>query len=227
MIKLRTQVTTTLKAVSDDASAWCEMGSANISDAMRSLGKAFQTMDGGIHPLHGSMRVAGPAFTVRCYPGATWAMEQALELASPGDVLVVDGGAVADIILMGGLMSTRAKSRGIAGVIMDGAVRDVDDILSLGFPVFTRHIAARGGTFAEIGEWQVTLCCGRVPVAPGDWIVADRNGVVVVPPDMKDEIFIRSREINLKEAGLAPHLAEGKDFKQSLAAIEMAKASMR
>lgn len=204
----------------DDPALWCELGAANVSDALRGLGRAFQTLDGGIHPLHGAMKLAGPAFTVRCYPGATWAMEQALELASPGDVLVVDGGACADVILMGGLMSTRLRARGIAGVVIDGAVRDVDDILELAFPVFTRHVAARAGTFAEIGQWQVTICCGRVPVSPGDWIVADRNGVVVVPPDIKSQAFAKAREIHVKEAGLTPHLINGKNFKESLAALE-------
>jgi 4-hydroxy-4-methyl-2-oxoglutarate aldolase len=196
------------------------MGAANVSDALRALGKAFQSLDGGIHPVHSSMKLAGPAFTVRCYPGATWAMEQALELALPGDVLVVDGGACPDLILMGGLMSTRAKARGLAGVVLDGAVRDVHDIIDLGFPVFSRHIAARAGTFAEIGEWQVTVCCGRVPVSPGDWIVGDRNGVVVVPPGLREQAFAKAREINAKEAALAPHLADGKDFKESIAAFE-------
>jgi 3-hexulose-6-phosphate synthase / 6-phospho-3-hexuloisomerase len=124
------------------------------------------------------------------------------------------------VILMGGLMSTRAKARGLAGAVIDGAVRDVDDIISLGFPVFSRHIAARAGTFAEIGEWQVTISCGRVPVSPGDWIVGDRNGVVVVPPDIMDQTFRKASEINAKERALMPHLADGKDFKESLAAFE-------
>ena len=97
-------------------------------------------MDGGIRPLQPNMRVAGPAFTVRCFPGATWALEQALELATPGDVLIVDGGGYPDVILMGGLMSMRAQSRGLGGAILDAAVRDVDQIVSLGFPVFARHI---------------------------------------------------------------------------------------
>lgn len=204
----------------DDTLPWREAGAANVSDALRAIGKAFQTMDGGIHPLHRSMKCVGPAYTVRCYPGATWALERALEAASPGDVLVVDGGGVSDLILMGGLMSTRAKARGLAGAVVDGAVRDIDDIIALGFPAFSRHIAARAGTFAEIGEWQTTVCCGRLPVSPGDWIVADCNGIVVVPPDLKEQAWKKVAEINAKERGLAEHLARGKNFKESLAAID-------
>ena len=169
------------REVTSSPEMWCQFGTAAVSDALGKCGKAFQTMEAVIRPLAPEMRAAGPAFTVRCYPGATWAVEQALELAQPGDMLVIDGGAVPDVILMGGLMSTRMQQRGIAGTVVDGAVRDVDEIIRLGFPVFSRHVCPRAGTFAEIGEWQTTICCGRIPVSPGDWIVADRLGTVVVP----------------------------------------------
>src|SRR3954452_11216989 len=111
--------------------AFLELGSAHVSDALRACGCAFQAIDAGIRPVARNMRLAGPAFTVRCYPGATWALEQALELAPPGSVLAVDGGASPDVILMGGLMSTRAHARGIAGAVLDAAVRDVDDIIEV------------------------------------------------------------------------------------------------
>src|SRR5438876_3594545 len=111
-------------------------GSAVVCDALRTRGMAFQAMDGGIRPIAANMRLAGPAFTVRCFPGATWALEQAIEQASADDILVVDGGGYADVILMGGLMSRRAKTRGLAGAVLDAAVRDVDQITALSFPVF-------------------------------------------------------------------------------------------
>lgn len=202
------------------ADAWCELGSANVSDALRAVGRSFQAMDAGIRPLSLAMKVAGPAFTVRCYPGATWALEQALDLAPPGSVLVVDGGGVIDVILMGGLMSTRAQARGIAGAVVDGAVRDVDDILALGFPVFSRGICPRAGTFAEIGEWGTTICCGRIPVRPGDWIVADGSGIVVVPVESLAAVREQAEEIHAREAALTPHLKAGLGFKEALAAVK-------
>jgi 4-hydroxy-4-methyl-2-oxoglutarate aldolase len=202
-----------------DPSSWCRVGSANVSDAMRNLGKHFQAVGSGITPLLPDMKVAGPAFTVRCYPGATWAMEQALEQANPGDVLVVDGGASPDVILMGSMMSTRAKARGIAGAVLDASVRDVGDIISLGFPVFSRHICPRAGTFAEIGELQVTICLGRVPVNPGDWIVADRSGIVVVPPAMLEGVAKEAQAIHAREDALANRLALGEDFDQAIKSI--------
>lgn len=199
---------------------WCELGSANVSDALRKCGKAFQAMDGGIRPLARNMRLAGPAFTVRCYPGATWALEKALELAGPGDVLVVDGGGFPDSILMGGLMSTRAQNRGLAGVIVDGAVRDVEDILALEFPVFSRHICPRAGTFAEIGEWQTTICCGRIPIRPGDWVVADASGIALVPAEMIEQVAAEAVAIHERESKMAQFLREGRSLGDSAAAAK-------
>jgi regulator of RNase E activity RraA len=206
----------------DQRDALLMTGTANVSDALRSLGKAFQAMDAGIRPLAPDMRLAGPAFTVRCFPGATWAMEKSLQLASPGDVLVVDGAGASDAILMGGLMSTSAQSRGIEGAVLDAAVRDVDHIIELGFPVFSRHICPRAGTFDEIGEWQTTICCGRLPVRPGDWILADRNGIVLVPIEMLDRVVDRALQIHHREDALAAHLRTGKSLSESAAAVAAA-----
>lgn len=215
-IELRCQVSVS------DSSDWLGFGSANVSDALRTCGRAFQAMDGGIRPLARGLAVAGPAFTVRCYPGATWALEKALELAEPGDVLIVDGGGYPDLILMGGLMSARARARGIAGAIVDAAVRDVDDIVGLDFTVFSRHICPRAGTFAEIGEWQTTVCCGRIPVCPGDYVVADASGIVVVPVELMAEVYSAAKEINAREAKMVRYLQAGKTLAEA-AALATAK----
>jgi regulator of RNase E activity RraA len=213
--------------MTDRQDPWLFLTSANVSDALRNKGKAFQAMDGGIRPLQLNMRVAGPAFTVRCFPGATWALEQALELATPGDVLIVDGGGYPDVILMGGLMSMRAQSRGLGGAILDAAVRDVDQIVSLGFPVFARHICPRAGTFAQIGEWQTTVCCGRIPVRPKDWIVADQSGIAVVPSEMLDDVLKEAIAIHERETGIEHHLRQGKTLADSAAAVSAPKPAPR
>jgi len=209
----------------EPAKALKTCGSAAVSDGLRNLGLHFQAMDGGLRPIDDAMAMAGPAYTVRCYPGATWAMEEALESAAPGDVLVVDGGARPDVILMGGLMSTRAKARGLAGAVVDAAVRDVDHIRSVGFPVVSRHVCPRGGTFAQIGERQTIICCGRVPVRPGDWVVADVSGVVVIPAERLDDTVREARAIHEREAALAKQLEAGKDFTEALEAIKPAPAA--
>ncbi|MDC0935291.1 RraA family protein [Pirellulales bacterium] len=188
---------------------WIAWGSAAASDALRNLGKPFQAMEGGIRPLANEMATAGPAYTVRCYPGATWALEKALEAAASGDVIVVDAGGRSDVIIMGGLMATRAAARGIAGVIVDGAVRDIPDIVATGLPVFSRYICPRAGTHAEIGEWQTTICCGRLPVRPGDWVVADQTGIVVVPQEICGDAAKQARDIWRHEQIMAEKLTAG------------------
>lgn len=200
------------------AQTWSGWGSAAVSDALRGLGKAFQSLEGGFAPLAPSFRLAGSAFTVRCYPGATWALEQALELASPGDVLMVDAGGRPDVIIMGGLMAQRAKSRGLAGAVVDGAVRDVDDILAVDFPVFARYICPRAGTHAHVGEWQTTICCGRVPVNPGDWVVADRSGVTVVPISLYEQAAAEAATIFERELRVDELLRSGATLAAAAAA---------
>jgi 3-hexulose-6-phosphate synthase / 6-phospho-3-hexuloisomerase len=199
------------------AKTLCEVGSANVSDALRTLGRHFQAMDGGMRPLDPSMKCAGPAFTVRCYPGATFAIEKALEEAKLGDVLVVDGGGVPDVILMGGLMSLRAKTRGIAGAVLDAAVRDVSDVIAIPFPMFSRYICPRAGTFAEIGERNTIICCGRIPVRPGDWIVADSSGIAVIPSEMLEATHAKALEIHHREQKIQSGLLAGKTLSQAAA----------
>lgn len=188
---------------------WIRWGSAAVSDALRQQGHCFAAMESVIKPIAPDMAVAGPAFTVRCYPGATWALEESLERAQPGDVLVVDGGAATDLILMGELMSRRAQQRGIAGAVIDGAVRDVDAVIAFGFPLFSRAVACRAGVHEQVGEWQTTICCGRLPVNSGDWVVADRNGIVVVPADRIDATAQAAQAIHACEQRIAAHLADG------------------
>lgn len=194
------------------------VGSANVSDALRACGKHFQAMDGGIRPVAPSMKVAGPAFTVRCYPGATFAIEKALELAQPGDVLVVDGGGYPDVILMGALMSARCQERKIAGAILDAAVRDVEDVTAMGFAMFSRYICPRAGTFAEIGETQTIICCGRIPVRPGDWVVADASGIAVIPQEMLTQVVEKAAAVNARETRIESFLRQGKTLGESAAA---------
>jgi len=202
-------------ATHTDPQRWANLGSAAVGDALRSLGKAFQCMDSGLRPLSPELAIAGPTYTVRCYPGATWAIERALEQAQSGDVLVVDAGGFTDAIVMGGLMSQRAAKRGLAAAIVDGAVRDVDQIRRIPFPLYSRGICPRAGTFAEIGEWQTIICCGRIPVSPGDWIVADGSGIVVVPSEMQSAVFAAATEIHQKEQSIARSLRNGKNLAES------------
>lgn len=184
----------------------------NISDA---LGKGLasplkhQTMDSAIKPLDRTFRLCGPAYTVRCYPGATYAMEKAINLAPAGSVIVCNGQGSDAGVMMGELMSSVAQYRHVAGAVIDGAVRDIDDIIEMGFPVFTRHITPRAGTFDKLGELEQIITCGSVVVNPGDIIVGDANGVVVVPHKIAEQVATAAQAIQNREKQIKKLILQG------------------
>jgi len=140
-----------------------------------------QIMDNGIRPLALSMKVCGPAFTVQVRPGDNLLSHAAIMLARPGDVLVIDAGGNCEFGIWGQIVSRAAIARGIAGVVLDGAVRDAADIVADGLQVWSRGINPRGGSKDGPGEIGYPVSVGGLTVAPGDVIVADGDGVCVVP----------------------------------------------
>ncbi len=181
---------------------------ANLSDALAQLGLKFQTLHARIRPITG-FPLQGPAYTVQCYPGATHAVEEALEKASPGDVLVVNGEGFVGAVLMGGLMSGRARQRGLAGAVIDGAVRDVAELKKMRWPVFAAGVTPASGTFAKLGQQQAVISCGNVVVHSGDMVVGDDDGVVVIPIHLLDEALFLAWGIEDKETYIAKALESG------------------
>jgi regulator of RNase E activity RraA len=173
--------------------------SANLSDALTQIGLKFQTLRSYIRPVV-ALPLWGPAFTVQCYPGATWAMEEAIEKAQPGDVLVTDGESYPDGVLMGGLISLRAKQRGIAGAVIDGAVRDVEEMRQRDFPVYATSISPRSGTHDQLGGWGGTIHCAGVTVQPGDFVAGDDDGVVIIPRSRVQETLALAAKIEKRES---------------------------
>jgi 4-hydroxy-4-methyl-2-oxoglutarate aldolase len=141
------------------------------------------TMDGRIAALVPSLRMAGPAFTIEVRPGDNLMIHAALSLARPGDVLVIDGKADRTCALMGSLMMNTAMKIGLAGVVIDGAVRDTDELRTLGFPVYAIAANPNGPTKGVPGRINWPVSCGGVAVNPGDLVVGDADGVVVVERD--------------------------------------------
>ena len=137
-------------------------------------------MHGRIAALRPRMAVAGPAFTVEVRPGDNLMIHAAIALAQPGDVLVIDGKADQTSALMGTIMMTACKQRGIAGVIVDGAVRDSLEIDEMDFPVFCVGTNPNGPTKNIAGRLGHPIGCGGVTVNPGDFVLADADGVVVI-----------------------------------------------
>lgn len=136
--------------------------------------------------------VLGPACTVKVYPGDNLMVHKALDVAQPGDVVVVDTSGSTMTAVLGDLISTKARHRGIAGFVIDGLVRDLGGIRQLGdFPVFARGVTPIGPLHRGPGEINCAIAAGGVVVHPGDVIVGDLNGVVVVPHQIADELLAK------------------------------------
>ncbi len=138
------------------------------------------TLDGRIAALSPSMRMAGTAFTIEVRPGDNLMIHAAIAMAKPGDVLVVDGKADRTCALMGSIMINACKKIGLAGVVLDAAVRDTEELRELGFPVYAVGSNPNGPTKGVSGRINWPISCGGVAVSPGDLIVGDADGVVVV-----------------------------------------------
>jgi RraA family protein len=152
-------------------------------------------LDALIRPVWAGARLAGPAFTVSTPPGEHRAVRLAAEQAAAGDVLVVAAGGALRCALWGEKMSKLALERGLAGVVIDGAVRDLDDLAALGFPVFARGVVPTPPGREAQGELGVPVVCAGLPVSPGDVVYGDADGVVVVPSAQHDEIVGRARTL--------------------------------
>lgn len=172
---------------------------AAVADAQQGFG----ILDPAIRTVVPGAKVAGPAFTVKCYPGSIITVHKALVEARPGDVLVVDGEADGrGGALIGELMSREAMDRGLAGVVVDGAVRDVAGLRLLGFPTFARQVTPRVGVNRRLGQTRVPVSVGGVVVHPGDYILADDDGVAVIPETDIARIVEAIEAIERKEIGL-------------------------
>ncbi|MDJ0275178.1 MAG: 4-carboxy-4-hydroxy-2-oxoadipate aldolase/oxaloacetate decarboxylase [Nitrososphaerota archaeon] len=176
--------------------AFRELGASTVYE---SIGKEYRcVMDPAIKPIAPDTKLVGPALTVHCYPGDNVTVHKAMTLAKQGDVLVIAaGGQIA--VMWGGLMSYQAMRQGIAGVVVDGSVRDVAEIRRMGFPVFARHVSPIGSTKLHPGSINVPVICGGVLVRPGDLIVADDDGVVVVPREIINDVLERARQREQRE----------------------------
>jgi len=169
---------------------------ATISDA---LGR-YYTMTSEIKPIFEGAKIAGPAITVREVAGGNLMTHKALEIANPGDVIVIDAGGYKDRAILGYIMASVAQKRGIEGVVIDGACRDVMFIREIKYPVFARGINPAGPHKGVPGEINFPIQCGGVNVNPGDIIVGDDDGVVVVPKERAEEAIEKSHDILKKES---------------------------
>ena len=155
---------------------FADAASSQLADAMG----RFNFMDPGIQPRSG-LRLCGLALTVNCRPADNLMVHKALEVAEPGDIVVVNTCGNVTSAVFGELMCTTAAAKRIGGIIVDGAIRDVEAITRIGMPVFSRSISPGACDKDGPGEVNVPISCGGTVVAPGDVVVGDADGVVVVP----------------------------------------------
>jgi regulator of RNase E activity RraA len=183
-----------------------------ISDLMNRL----YAMSPAIKPLSDpALSVVGPALTVKVFPGDNLMVHKALDVAQPGDVIVVDASASSLTAVLGDLVSTKARHRGIAGFVVDGLIRDLPAIRALGdFPVFARGVTPIGPLHRGPGEIGHAISAGGIVVHAGDVIVGDLNGVVVVPHQVADDLLDRLTERRELEASYTSAVARG-DFNNS------------
>lgn len=180
-----------------------------ISDLMNRL----YTMTTAIrNQTHEHLKILGPACTVKVYPGDNLMVHKSLDVAQPGDVIVVDAAGTSMTAALGDLVSTKARHRGVAGFVVDGLIRDLPAIRALGdFPVYARGVTPIGPLHRGPGEINYPICAGGIVVHPGDIIVGDMNGVVVVPRDIGPELLERLTERAAAEADYVAAVARG-DF---------------
>jgi 3-hexulose-6-phosphate synthase/6-phospho-3-hexuloisomerase len=189
---------------SDALQALLKVSSSNVSDALHRKGAMSELHC--ILPRGG--RVAGPVVTVRTADG-DWAKPlEAIDAASPGDILVIDAGE-GRAAVWGELASWSCKMKGIAAVVIDGAIRDVQDILETGFPAFATHIVPNAGEPKGMGEIGAEINCAGQTVRTGDWVVGDESGVTVIPKERLAEVANRALDVLEKENRIREEIKRG------------------
>ncbi|MGK9170711.1 RraA family protein [Inquilinus limosus] len=199
-----------------EAVAACYSASCVFADVQYRLG----VMASAIKPSFPAKAV-GQALTVQLSKGDLVDPLKALEVGQPGDIIVVDAGGDTETSVCGGLMGGLAKNRGIRGMVIDGAGRDIDELRDIGWPIWTRAITPRGTHTMFSGRKEelsinVPIACGGVTVNPGDFVIADEIGVTVVPAERAEEVVALAREQAEREQRTREWVAEGKAIEDLL-----------
>jgi len=187
-----------------------KVSSSNVSDAMH-RGGAMK----GIHTVVPGLKMAGKALTVKTMNGDWAKAVEAIDLANKGDILVIDTNC-GNIAIWGELATWSAVKRELGGIVIDGAVRDVDDLKEIRFPVFARYEVPDAGDPKGFGEIGCEIICGGLKVTTGDYIIGDDSGVVVIPQEEAQEIINRSLDVKEKENRIREEIKRGSTLSKVL-----------
>lgn len=184
------------------------LASAGVATVHEAAGRSG-LLEPGIRPIQQGSRIAGPAVTVLCPPGDNMMLHAAVEVVQPDDVVVVATTSASTDGLFGELLATSLAARGCRGLVVDAGVRDVSELRSMGFPVWSRAVHAQGTVKASPGSVNVPVTCGGATVEPGDVIVADDDGVAVVSRTDAERVLAEAKERMRREEETRGRLEAG------------------
>lgn len=176
---------------------------SNVSDNMQ------RSQGANLEPMHHAGRMVGTAFTVRTRPGDNLMVHKAIDMAAPGDVIVVDAGGVLDNAIIGELMAGWAQKRGVAGMVIDGAIRDSEILAEGSFPIYAAGVTHRGPYKDGPGEINVIVAVGGMVVRPGDLIAGDMDGLVAIPQEEAAQVIAAAEAQHRKEQATMEAIKSG------------------
>lgn len=185
--------------------AFKDFGAATVYEAAGRIG----SVDPSIKPLGRNMRLLGAALTVRCHPKDNLMLHKALQIAQPGDIIVAATDGYPDAGYFGDLMATSAMTRHVGGLAIDGCVRDSAEIIEMGFPIFCRGTCMRGTVKQTLGSVNHPVLFGDVVVNPGDLVLGDDDGIVIITQSKLEEVLEATRQRVEKEKEKAAALKQG------------------
>jgi 4-hydroxy-4-methyl-2-oxoglutarate aldolase len=191
-----------------DAEAVTRLGALGVSTVHEAYGRAG-LMKPYMRPIWAGAEAAGTAVTVLAHPGDNWMIHVAVEQCRPGDVLVVGCSADNTDGMFGDLLATSLKARGVLGLVIDAGCRDVKTLREMGFPVWSKAISAKGTVKAALGAVNVPVVCAGINIEPGDAVIADDDGVVIVRGKDVAEVAAKGEKRQADEEGKRKLLASG------------------